>query len=120
MRRLLERLEHDEPALAIHSRAAGERDRECQVERRDLPPTLSSPAIELDDVRFEQVVGGIVIAMLLLDTLEDREIALRPEMHLEPPHAVDDVVLHALAVPAVGLAARLPVAFENVAGTVGE
>src|SRR5581483_5379049 len=54
------------------------------------------------------------------DAVEDGELALRPEMHFEASHAVDDVVVDTLAVPAVAFAARLPVAFKNAAGTVGE
>ena len=81
---------------------------------------LRPPPVEFDDVRLQQILLGIVIAMLALNALEEREIALRSEVHLESAGAVRDMVVHALAVPAVGLAARLPVAFENAAGVVGE
>src|SRR5262249_60450023 len=71
-------------------------------------------------VRLQEVVGRRVVAMLILDALEYGELALGPQMHLEHTDAVHDVVVHALTVAAVRFAARLPVAFENGAGVVGE
>src|SRR5262245_19234340 len=83
MRGLLERLEHDEPALAIHPRAARQRDRERQIQRRHLPAPLRAARLELDDMRLQQVLPRVVIAVFVLDAPEDREIAARAEMHLE-------------------------------------
>jgi hypothetical protein len=54
--------------------------------------------------------------MVLLDTLENRELASRAEVDFKLRHAVDPVVVDALAVTAVGFAARLPVALEDVSG----
>src|SRR5436190_16687529 len=58
--------------------------------------------------------------MGVLDAFEDRELAPRSHVDLELPDAVDDVVVDALGVLPVVFAARLPVAFENVARIVRE
>src|SRR5262245_10006713 len=58
--------------------------------------------------------------MRVLHVLEDRELAARPQMHFELAAAVDHVIVDALAVLAVGLAARVPVAFENLPRIGGE
>ena len=49
--------------------------------------------------RLQQVFRRIVLAMLVLDAGENRELAARPEVHFELRHAVDDVVVDALGVP---------------------
>jgi hypothetical protein len=81
---------------------------------------LGAAAFELDAEWFEQVVGRVVLAMLFLDALEEGELAARPHVELEVADAVDEVIVDALAVTAVGLTARLPVPFEHAAGIVGE
>ena len=68
-----------------------------------------------DAKRLEQVVRRIVLAVLVLDAREDRELPARPDMDLELRHAVDDMVVDPLGVVTVRLLARLPVAFEDVA-----
>src|SRR5437773_1525936 len=85
MRCLFERLEVDEPALAVGPRAAGERHREHDAERGNLPAVLGAGALELDDERLQEVLGRIVIAVVVLDAAEDRELAARPHVDLEPP-----------------------------------
>ena len=65
-------------------------------------------------IRLEQVVGRIVLAVLVLDATEDRELVTRTEVHLELPHAVHDVIVDPLRVAAALVLARLPVALEDV------
>src|SRR6187431_65046 len=114
MCRLLQRLEDDEPAVAVAARAAGERRRERQAERGDLPPLLGAASLHRNLERTQQVVGRRVIAVLVLDTLEDRELGARTHVHFELRDTVDDVVVDALGVASVALAARLPAALEDV------
>ena len=120
MRRLLQRLEHDEPAVAVVARPAGQRRGERQVERRDLPPLTGAAALDGDLMRTQQVVRRRMIAVLFLNALEDRELGAWAHVHLELRDAVDDVVVDALGVAAVALAARLPAALQDVARIVGE
>jgi hypothetical protein len=54
--------------------------------------------------------------MVVLNASENRELASGAHVDLELGHSVDDVIVDALAIPAVGFAAGLPVALENVAG----
>src|SRR5438477_12967909 len=60
-----QRLEDDEPALAVRSRSARQRGCERQAQRRDLPPLLGAPALHVDAERLQQVVRRFVIAMLV-------------------------------------------------------
>ena len=83
---------------------------------RDLPPLLGAPRFHRHAVRLQQVLGRVVIAMRVLNAFEDGELAPWPHVDFELPDAVDDVVVDALGVLAVGLAAGLPVAFEDVLG----
>ena len=76
---------------------------------------FARPASSDDAKRLQQVVGRIVLAVRVLDAGEDRELAARPQVDFELADAVDDVVVDALGVLPVALAARLPVAFEDVA-----
>ena len=78
------------------------------------------PCIEHDPIRLQQVVGGVVLAVLVLDAREDRELAPRAQVHLELADAVDDVIVDALGVLPVAAPARLPVAFEDVARVADE
>ena len=55
-----------------------------------------------------------MIAVLVLDIVEDREFAARAHVDLELADAVHDVVVHPFGVAAVRFAARLPVTFEDV------
>jgi len=71
-------------------------------------------AFPLEAVRPQEVCRGIVLAMFVLDAVENRELTLRAEVDFELRHAVDPVIVHTLAVAAVGFAARLPVAVEDV------
>ena len=73
MRRFFQRFEDDVPALAVHARAAGERGRKGQVERRDFPPVLRAAQLQLQPERLQQVVRRVVFAMLLLYTFEEGE-----------------------------------------------
>ncbi len=82
--------------------------------------TLCAPGFQRDVVWPQQILGRIVIAMLILDAFENRELALRPKVYLEAADTVDDVVVHSLGVAAVRLAAGLPVALENAPGIVSE
>ena len=120
MRRFLQRLEEDEPAFAVAARAAGERRRERQIERGDLPPLPGAATLHRDLIRLQQVVGRRVLAVLVLDALEDRELGPWTHVHFELRDAVDDVVVDALGVASVALAARLPAALQDVARIVGK
>src|SRR6185369_6830360 len=92
---LRKRFEKDEPALAIGARAAGQSRRERQAQRRNLPSLLGPTSVHDDAIRREQVVGGRVVAMLILHPPEDRKLVARAEMHLELARAVDDVIVDA-------------------------
>ncbi len=81
---------------------------------------VARPFSNGDAKGLEQVLRRLVFAMRVLHALEDRELAPRPHVDLEQADAVDDVIVDALGVGAVALAARLPVAFENIAGVVGK
>src|SRR5262245_25713984 len=117
VRGFFETLKKDVPALAIGPRSAGQRDREAQVQRRNVPALLGPAGFECDAERLEQVLGRIVVAVGVLDAVEDRELTTRTHVDLELADAVDDVVVDALAVLAIGFAARLPVPFQDVMGT---
>src|SRR6185436_10082836 len=104
----------DEPALAIGARAAAERDGEREVQGRHFPVLRRARALQEDAERREEVVGRIVLAVLVLDAGENRELASGSQMHLVLSHAVDDVVVDALAVPSARILARLPIPFEDV------
>src|SRR5206468_10154832 len=97
------------PALAVGTRAAGERRRECEVQGRDLPALLRAPCVHRDSERLQQVLRRLVIAVRVLDALEDRELAARTHMDFELRHAVDEVIVDALGVRAVAIPTRLPV-----------
>ena len=58
--------------------------------------------------------------MLVLNAFEDGELASRSHMDFEASHAIDDVIVDALAVPTIRLSAGLPVAFENIPWIVRE
>ena len=81
---------------------------------------LGAAGVHRDAERLQQVLGRLVIAVRILHAGEDRELAARPHVHLELGDAVDDVIVHTLGVLAVAVAARLPIAFEDVPGIVAE
>ena len=114
MRRCVQRREEDVPALAVAARSAGKRRREHEVERRNLPLVFGEIAFHVQAVRLQEVGGRIVVAMLLLDTGKERELTFRAEMDFVLGHAVDDVIVHTLAVTAIHFTTGLPVAVEDV------
>ena len=61
-----------------------------------------------------------MFAVRVLDPGEDRELAPRTEVDFELADAADRMVVHALGVLPVALAARLPIAFQDVPGVVTE
>src|SRR2546430_2193322 len=95
VRRLLHRAQNDEPALAVGTRSARQRRREHHVERRNLPALFRPTGVERHPVRLQQVFRRIVVAVRVLHALEQRELAARSHVQLEPV-AVDDVVVDAL------------------------
>src|SRR5262249_10943289 len=97
-----------------------ERRREHEIQRGNFPSLLRAAGIHRDGERLEQVLGRIVIAVRVLDAWEDGEFAPRPHVDLELRHAVDEVIVHALRILPVAVAARLPVAFEDVPGVTRE
>src|SRR5262245_51345955 len=113
--RLAEWREENEPALAVAARAAGQLGREHEIERRDPPFVFGQIPFPVQPVRLQEIRGRIVIAMRVLHAREDRELPLRPHVDFELRHAVDDVIVDALAVAAVRFPAGLPVALENIA-----
>ncbi len=113
MRRLAERLEEDEPAFAVGTRAAGQGHGKDKIERRNFPPLLGAAGLHRDSMRLQQVLRRSVLAVLVVDTLEDGELAARSQMYLELADAVDDMVVHTFGVAPIHVAARLPVALEN-------
>ena len=66
---------------------------------------LARPASMTTRCRLEEVVGRLVIAMVVLHALEDRELAAGAQMHFEFSASVDDVVVDPFAILAVDLAA---------------
>ena len=52
---------------------------------------LRASGHELHDVRLEEILGRVVVAMLVLDAFEDREVALRTEMHLEASEVINRI-----------------------------
>src|SRR5262249_18541699 len=120
VRRFFQRLQQNEPALAVGSRSAGERHREREGQRRDLPVLLRAAGIHRDAERPEQVVGRFVIAVRVLDAGEDRELAPRPHVDFVLPDAVHHMVVDTFGVLPVAIAARLPVPFEHVARIAAE
>ena len=111
---LVEGLEDDVPALAIGEGAAGKRHCQRDFERRDVPVLTGSPALHEHAIRLQQVVGRVVLAVLVLNALKNRELASRAEMNLKQADAVDDVIVNALRISAGLIQARLPAAFKNV------
>src|SRR5215471_2674405 len=81
VRRLLERLEDDEPALAVHARAPGQCDREGEIQRWNLPAMAGPAGLERHEKGLQQVLWRGVVAMVVLDALEDGKFAFRPEVH---------------------------------------
>src|SRR5262245_57817138 len=67
-------LQCDEPAFTVFARSTGEHD--LQVQPVDVPGLLRSVSTDFDRVRFEQVVGRIVFAMIILDAAEERELVI--------------------------------------------
>src|SRR5256885_2001127 len=118
MRRLIKGREQDVPALAVAARAAGECHRECQVERRDLPLVAGEGPFHVDAIWLQQNGRRGVFAMLVLHAGGNPQLAPRTPVYFELLDAVDDVIVKAFGVAAVGLPARLPVAFEDVLGTL--
>ena len=116
MGRFVERREQDVPTLAVAPCSAGERHRKNEMKGRDLPLVLRQIAFPAQTERLKQIGLGVVLAVLLLNARENRELALRAHMDLEPGYSVDDVLVDALAIPAVRFAAGLPVPLENVSG----
>ena len=114
MRRGVQRCEQDVPALAVAARSAGKRRREHEVERRNLPLVPGQIAFPVQTIRLQEVGGRIVPAMLFLDTGKERELAFWAEMDFELGHAVDNMIVHALAVAAIRFTTGLPVAVEDV------
>src|ERR1700704_2559856 len=69
VRRLVERLEQDVPALAVGSRSAGEGHCHGEVQRGDLPPLLRPAGLHRNPERLQQVIRRLVIAVRVLSAL---------------------------------------------------
>src|SRR4029077_7007804 len=106
------------PALALLARPAGQRDLEMQAV--DVPGLLRRVCANLHSVWFQQVLGGRVIAMLILDAAIEREFVVRPHVQLERRHTGPFSVVDALGVGAIDLAAGLPVTLEECRSMVCE
>src|SRR5262249_54433229 len=111
-------LERDEPALALFAGPACEHH--LEVEPVDIPRLFRVLAAQLDRERPQQIVGRGVLAVLVLNAAEERELMIRPHVELERRQPGPTAVVDALAVLAVAFAARLPVALEHRARVIGE
>src|SRR5581483_6039725 len=118
VRRGVRASQRHEPALAVFPRAAGQHD--VEVQPVDVPAVLRVIGDQLYGIRPEQVLRRVVVAMLVLDPAEERELVIRPHVELERLHAWPPAVVHAFGVLPVGFAARLPVAFEQRGRAVAE
>src|SRR5207244_402019 len=101
----------NEPALALLPGAPGHRN--LQVNARDIPPVARAGARHLHYIRMEQVAGGGMFPMLLLNAAEERELVIGAHMQLKWAHARQLSIVDTLGVLAVGFAARLPIALEH-------
>src|SRR5437773_6994696 len=70
--------------------------------------------------RLEEVFRRRMIAMLFLDSPEQRELMIRTHMEFEWVHAWPFAVVHPFGVLPVSFAARLPIAFEHRSRSVGK
>jgi len=69
--RFLQRFEDNEPAFTIGSRAAGQRDRQCNAKRWNFPPrrrTRSHVDLESSDAVHDMVVDALGEAAVRLST----------------------------------------------------
>src|SRR5262249_55168049 len=99
------RLERDPEAAAVVSRST--RPRHLEDEIRQLPPLAPRPHA----IRLQQIVGRPMIAMLVLDPPENRELVAGTAVHLEIEPRLVVNPFGELSGPLIG--ARLPVAFEQ-------
>src|SRR5262245_39221294 len=120
MRSSLQRLEKDKPTVALGAGAASQGDREREAERRKLPSPFRAPALDRHTERHEEILCRAVLPVRLLHAWKHGELIARAEMDLEPASTIDNVVIHALGVPAVVLAARLPAALQDVSRVAGK
>src|SRR5260370_918286 len=109
-------LQRHVPALALFPRTAGHDH--LQTQACDTPSVPRGWTTRVDIEGSEQVFGGIVVAMALLDAAEEREFVMRSHVQLEGAYAGPLAVVHTLAVLPISLAARLPVPFEHRAAPI--
>jgi hypothetical protein len=102
VRGLFERFEENEPAFAVGARAAGKCGSECELERRDFPAALGTAALHRDRMGLQEVLRRSVIAVFVLDVVEDRELPSGAHVDFELAHTVHNVIVHALGIAAVG------------------
>ena len=77
------------------------------------------PAFHQYSVGLQKVFRRVMLAMLILDTLKNGELAPRSEVNLELSYAVDDVVVDAFGIAARLIKAGLPASLEDVPGIAG-
>ena len=83
----------------------------------DVPFVRATVRPKLDNVWIQQVIGRAVVAMLLLNAKEERELVLRPEMQFEWGKPWPAPVVHTLGIFAA-LPARLPISFQHRAAAI--
>src|SRR5438093_13471390 len=69
---------------------------------------------------MEEILGGVVHSMLVLNAAKQRELVVRTHVQLERLHAGPASVVDAFGILAVRFAARLPVALQHCARAIGE
>src|SRR5438876_3561338 len=79
------------PALALLARSAGQRYLEPQSGHS---PRLSrGGSDDVDRVRFQQIAGRSVVAVIFLNTAEERELVVGPHVELEATDARQHAVV---------------------------
>src|SRR2546426_778746 len=86
----------------------------------DVPAMTSLIADDFEIGRAQQILRRPMVPMLVLYPSIQREFVIRPHMELEWAKTRPFAVVNALAVLAIGLAARLPVTFEHCARSIVE
>ena len=103
--------QRDIPALAVFARAAGQGH--FEVKPSDVPRLAGGIRPNLHHVRFEEVVGGPMIPVLVLNAAVERKLVKRAHVELERWKPGPFAVVYALGIRAVRFAARLPVTLEQ-------
>jgi hypothetical protein len=99
------------PALAVLAGAAGQPHFEPQTGR--FPGLVAPAADKLDVEGLEEILGGIMVPVGILNPPKEGELVVRTHVKLERFHPGPLAVVHTLGVMPIALTARLPVSFEE-------